>query len=208
MAHKTPLTAIVDWPTAPLTNSLVLNALSTLRSTARIVQQSPLSSPNLSENILQWSTYDSLDHTLTLTNALSVLSSSYTFRKCLIRKHFLARTIRSYVAKYPSSSLASAVPRSWEIDITFADELDEMWMDDLYDLGQFLDADEAQWCILKPGMADRGMGIRLFRSREALQRIYEEFEDEQTDDEADSTAVATSQLRHFVIQVNLCGIIS
>jgi len=107
------------------------------------------------------------------------------------------------VAKHPSSSLASAVPRSWEIEITFADELDEMWVDELYDLGQLLDADQGQWYILKPGMADRGMGIRLFKSREALERIYEEFEDEPVDDQANSTAVFTSQLRHFVIQVNL-----
>jgi len=153
-----------------------------------------------SQSILQWSTYDSLDHSLTLTHPHSVLSSSYTFRKCLIRKHFLASSVRAYVAKHPSSSLASAVPRSWEIEITFADELDEMWVDELYDLGQLLDADQGQWYILKPGMADRGMGIRLFKSREALERIYEEFEDEPVDDQANSTAVFTSQLRHFVIQ--------
>jgi hypothetical protein len=148
-----------------------------------------------------------MDHSLTFENTQSVLSSSYTFRKCLIRKHFLARTVRSYVTKHPYSSLSKAVPRSWEIEITFADELDEMWTDELYDLGQSLDLNDNRWYILKPGMADRGMGIRLFGSKEALQRIYEEFEEEPSDDEdeAETTAVVTSQLRHFVIQVNPCN---
>ena len=55
------------------------------------------------------------------------------------------------------------------------------------------------------GMADRGMGIRLFNSKEALQRVFEEFEsglEGDLDDDPTSTAVVTSQLRHFVIQVS------
>jgi len=59
------------------------------------------------------------------------------------------------------------------------------------------------------GMADRGMGIRLFNSKESLQYIFEEFDHEHSDDEGDSddlnhgaTSVVTSQLRHFVIQVD------
>lgn len=58
-------------------------------------------------------------------------------------------------------------------------------------------------------MADRGMGIRLFSSKDGLQHIFEEFED--SEDEADdaivtdsnTTSVITSQLRHFVVQVEL-----
>lgn len=57
------------------------------------------------------------------------------------------------------------------------------------------------------GMADRGMGIRLFQSKEDLQQIFESFEeysDGSDDDErhdGSATDVVTSQLRHFVIQV-------
>lgn len=58
-------------------------------------------------------------------------------------------------------------------------------------------------------MADRGMGIRLFTSKDGLQHIFEEFEgDSDSEDETDGTveidsktAVITSQLRHFVVQV-------
>lgn len=58
-------------------------------------------------------------------------------------------------------------------------------------------------------MADRGMGIRLFTSKDELQHIFEEFEgDSDSEDETDgtveidsNTAVITSQLRHFVVQV-------
>jgi tubulin--tyrosine ligase len=56
-------------------------------------------------------------------------------------------------------------------------------------------------------MADRGMGIRLFNNKEALQQIFENFENAESDDSDDhhhgGTAVVTSQLRHFVIQVDL-----
>jgi hypothetical protein len=53
-------------------------------------------------------------------------------------------------------------------------------------------------------MADRGMGIRLFNTREALRQIFEEFELSDSDDgeyPSSKTAVVASQLRHFVIQV-------
>lgn len=73
--------------------------------------------------------------------------------------------------------------------------------------------------VLKPlsqsifsGMADRGAGIRIFHSKEGLQEIFEEFEeesdkenegDEDTEGASATSAVVTSQLRHFVIQVSL-----
>lgn len=53
-------------------------------------------------------------------------------------------------------------------------------------------------------MADRGIGIRLFNTKETLQQIFEEFENADDDDDR-GTAVVTSQLRHFVIQVDLLG---
>jgi len=81
-------------------------------------------------------------------------------------------------------------------------------------------------------MADRGMGIRLFNSKESLRRTLEEFDDESesatgggkseegNDDNDDGhgaaattaagdASIAISQLRHFVIQASrilLCRI--
>jgi hypothetical protein len=201
------VTAFVDWPSAPLTKSLVERALNSLPRSIIIQSLLPEDfTPNPSAKLLiQWAAYDSIDHELTRARS-TVLSSSYTFRKALIRKHFLSRTIRSYVTKHPGSPLMRAVPRTWEIELSFADELDEMWTDELFDLAEFLEEpsdSKPRWLILKPGMADRGMGIRLFDSREGLQSIFEEFEErEDAEDENEGdTAVITSQLRHFVVQV-------
>ena len=67
------------------------------------------------------------------------------------------------------------------------------------------------WFILKPSMADRGQGIRLFSTMRELEEIFEEFEaqedeEENTDKEdverqsSKDTGVIANQLRHFVIQ--------
>lgn len=202
--------ALVDWPSAPLTKSLVIKSLEAL-------QNSPSIFPKLSddiatkESILQWSTYDSVDHELTYSNPSRVLSCTYVIRKALIRKHFLSRCVQNYITKHPESSLRSSIPRTWDIEISHADELDEQFGDELWDLAQELDKNSAeQWWILKPGMADRGMGIRLFHMRDELVHIFEEFEEASDDDELaaevedqNDTGVIISQLRHFVIQVSL-----
>lgn len=63
-------------------------------------------------------------------------------------------------------------------------------------------------------MVDRGMGIRLFNSKTALQEILQEFELSDSEAEGSShsgdeldvmsrTAVVISQLRQFVVQVGL-----
>lgn len=167
-------------------------------------------------NVLQWSTYDEMDHELTLDHPRSskVLTSAYTIRKALIRKHFLSRSAYRHCVKNPGSPLKSGVPRTWELELQFADELDEMWADELWDLGEELERG-GKWMILKPGMADRGMGIRLFHTKEQLESIFEEFEDEDEDEKSEelmqdhdeaATGVATSQLRHFVIQVCISGL--
>ncbi|ETS59912.1 hypothetical protein PaG_05884 [Moesziomyces aphidis] len=162
--------------------------------------------------------------------------SSYVIRKALIRKHYLASALNTYAVKLPPGDEArrfrSCTPKTWHLDIQFADELDELLMDDLYDLAELLEQNEraleeardsdVKWFILKPGMADRGNGIRIFSTLDQLQSIFEEFEPE-SDDEGDEdddvdddgeagssasghayagkdTSVMASQLRHFVIQ--------
>ena len=202
------VTAFVDWPSAPLTKSLVERALQSLPHPIKVeyVLSKVFTSNSPAKKLIQWATYDSIDHELTARARDTVLSSSYTFRKALIRKHFLSRTIHSYVTKNPGSPLARAVPRTWEIELTFGDELDEMWTDELFDLAKLLEEpgdSDPRWYILKPGMADRGMGIRLFHSKHGLQSIFEEFEENEDaqDEEDGDTAVVVSQLRHFVVQV-------
>lgn len=164
--------------------------------------------------------------------------SSYVIRKALIRKHYLASALNAYAVKLPPGSAAdrfrTCTPKTWHLEIQFADELDELLMDDLYDLAELMDTNQAardesrevdvRWFILKPGMADRGNGIRIFSTLDQLQAIFEEFEPESDDDETGDeddqisagatdrleqdqagytgkdTSVMASQLRHFVIQ--------
>ena len=206
-----PVDAVVSWPSAPLTDSLVRNGLKTL---GKLYDTAPVSESAVlkdKRNILQWSTYDSIDHDLTYSQPAStkVLSSPYVIRKALIRKHYLSRCIHNYRIKHPKTPLDYSVPKTWEIELSYADELEEMWSDELWDLGEELDQSESgKWWILKPGMADRGMGIRLFHTKEELVDIFESFEGD-SDEEAEEangsrdTAVVTSQLRHFVIQVSV-----
>ncbi|KAJ3718805.1 tubulin-tyrosine ligase family-domain-containing protein, partial [Lentinula raphanica] len=194
------LGVICIWPSAPFTHSLVHKALESLETPVNILASASDASPNSPALLLQWSSYDEIQHELSINQ--SILQSSYIIRKCLIRKHFLSRSIFSYLTKHPNSVLKLAWPRTYEMEISFADELDELFADELWELGEELGTSE-RWWILKPGMADRGNGIRLFNDRQTLEHIFDEFEEkeEETEDEQESnTAVITSQLRHFVIQ--------
>ncbi|KAJ3719732.1 tubulin-tyrosine ligase [Lentinula raphanica] len=194
------LGVICIWPSAPFTHSLVHKALESLETPVNILASASDASSNSPALLLQWSSYDEIQHELSINQ--SILQSSYIIRKCLIRKHFLSRSIFSYLTKHPKSVLELAWPRTYEMEISFADELDELFADELWELGEELGTSE-RWWILKPGMADRGNGIRLFNDRQTLEHILDEFEEkeEETEDEQESnTAVITSQLRHFVIQ--------
>lgn len=196
-------TAFVYWPSAPLTDTLIRYALSLLEPSPKIVQNLIECSDEL---CLQWSTYDEQDHHKTLTHPSSVMASSYTIRKALIRKNFLHRCIHTYVTKNPESILVRHIPRTWDLELSYADELDELWTDELWDLGQEMEMCPQKWWILKPAMADRGMGIRMFNNKDTLQAIFENFEDndEQVENESQlgDTRIVTSQLRHFVVQVS------
>lgn len=134
----------------------------------------------------------------------SSISSSYMIRKALIRKHYLANAIHAFHVKHPD--FVPKVPKTWMLDIQFADELDEMLADDLYDLRDELERNETtnekSWFILKPGMADQAHGIRLFSSVSELVRIFEEMEEPGDEEEADAHSEhgMASQLRFFVIQ--------
>ena len=107
-------------------------------------------------------------------NPSKYLISSYIYRKALIRKHQLHKTLEEYIvkAKYRKQStvLEDAVPRGWVVDLQFADELDELLLDELGELRQEMDREEGErgWWILKPGFADRAQGIRLFSTEEQL----------------------------------------
>lgn len=143
--------AFVSWPSAPLTKSLVERSLSETNPDIQIV--SDIHEWDISpqkHRLLQFSTYDQIDHERTLIHPSQCFASSYIIRKALIRKHYLSRTIKLYVTKHPDSLLTKAAPQTFEMELSFADELDELLADDLWELNNSFENGSKQWWILKP----------------------------------------------------------
>lgn len=177
--------------------------------------------------LVQITPYETLDFELASSNPESYFINSYMIRKALIRKHFLTSTIDHWVAKNPTSVLRQHVKRSEAFEVDYAEFLDDALIE-AFDLRESLDRNEAlnevpnsepgerEWWILKPGMSDRGQGIRLFSTMEELQDIFDKWEEERpdSDDEDDGEEedsgrqdaraggdyITTSHLRHFVAQ--------
>ncbi|CAK9441129.1 uncharacterized protein LODBEIA_P49980 [Lodderomyces beijingensis] len=151
--------------------------------------------------------------------------SSYIYRKALIRKHYLANTVRHYITKKPQSVLARAVPENYQLELDYAEFLD----DALDEVPELRDAVEPgrDWWIVKPAMADGGQGIGIVKTLDQLQSYFDSFgnddddeeheegkgkEEELDDDDDDSLEcdevkgdnrnreLILSQLRHFIIQ--------
>jgi hypothetical protein len=195
--------------------------------------------PSPSSRLLQWVQYESIDFDHLMAHSSTSLANAYVIRKALIRKHYLSTTIANWITKYPDSCLKKHVKPSVEFEVDYAEFLDdalvEAWeLKESWARNEKLDgsgdgdgdAEEAkkkkEWWILKPGMSERGQGIRLFSSEEELTSIFEEW-DPESDDEADEedarsdagistleqrktteedegNGIITSQLRHFIAQ--------
>jgi tubulin--tyrosine ligase len=194
------LSVFVNFP-SPYTHSLILSALTSVLPSLSLSFESPDES-NVPD--LQWADYDLLCLDTIQSNPSTQLISSYVYRKTLIRKHMLHAAIQEYLAKQRhrgtlDNVLETAIPRGWAIDIQFADELDELMVDELYDLRENLQENESmeepsdrkcvvhrsaytsallrvqlislyhvRWFVLKPGMSDKGQGIRMFSTEDEL----------------------------------------
>ncbi|EXF75007.1 5'/3'-nucleotidase SurE [Colletotrichum fioriniae PJ7] len=185
--------------------------------------------PSPDTKILHIAPYESLDFDHVAAHPTTSLVNSYVIRKALIRKHYLSSTVDHWIAKHPSSSLKTHVKRGEHFEVDYAEFLDDALVE-AFDLRESMDRNEGieeesgkEWWILKPGMSDRGQGIRLFSSMEELQGIFDDWEEERPDsddededeDEGNTTTTAgggereggsggdyitTSHLRHFVAQ--------
>lgn len=227
-----PIYAIVDYSddrqyVEPLINKVLQNQIPGVRI---IKDHQELPSPTTA--LLTWSSYESLDFENLLSNPTTSLFNAYIIRKALIRKHYLLNTVQSYITKHPQSCLVKSVPISVAFEVDYAEFLDESLVEE-YELLESMQKNEEkekkdrEYWILKPGMSDRGMGIRIFSTMEELQDIFEEFEEEEEEEEQEedddedtskssetnktknehnennlnsSTNIVTSQLRHFVAQ--------
>ncbi|KAI4656005.1 hypothetical protein J4E93_000721 [Alternaria ventricosa] len=190
--------------------------------------------PSPSSPLLQWVQYESIDFDHLMENSSTSLSNAYIIRKALIRKHYLSTTIANWITKYPDSVLKKHVKPSVEFEVDYAEFLDdalvEAWeLKESWARNEGLDGDgeakKREWWILKPGMSERGQGIRLFSSEEELTEIFEEWDPESDDEDEEEedvrsdagggvtgkaegereekeegNGIITSQLRHFIAQ--------
>lgn len=153
--------------------------------------------------VFHYGDYEDLDHERLMKDK-KYIANSYIYRKSLIRKHYLSNTIAVYQAKHPESILKTAFPESFQFELTYAEFLDDV-LDEAYELRCELMENEKSMdktFILKPSMTDKGQGIRLFKTIEQLQEIFNSFDEDETDDEGDESkeGMIISQLRHFVVQ--------
>jgi tubulin--tyrosine ligase len=172
--------------------------------------------PSPSSRLLQWVQYESIDFDHLMDHSSTSTANAYIIRKALIRKHYLSTTIANWITKYPNSLLKKHVRPSVEFEVDYAEFLDdalvEAWdLQESWARNEEKEEKDREWWILKPGMSDRGQGIRLFSSEEELTGIFEEWdppsdnEDEDQDARSDTDkpqddGIMTSQLRHFIAQ--------
>ncbi|KOS39029.1 hypothetical protein ACN38_g10154 [Penicillium nordicum] len=177
--------------------------------------------PDSSAPLFQYREYERLDFEHIMSRSLTSLSSAYIIRKALIRKHYLSNTVANWISKHPDSILRRHFKPAFDFELDYAEFLDDALLE-AYELNDSLAKNEErpdsekEWWILKPGMSDRGQGIRIFNSEDQLREIFEEWEEDSDDEsgseanadddtEADGSAaldtgIVTSQLRHFLAQ--------
>lgn len=116
---------------------------------------------------------------------------SYIYRKAITRKNYLGSTILQYRVKRPQSILHKAWPDSFNLDVDFPEFLDDA-LDECWDLRQELEQNNKTW-ILKPALGERAHGIKLFRTQDDLQQIF----DEQGSNEDEENG---GEMRQYVVQ--------
>lgn len=217
--------AIVDYED-PYVQPVILAALQSLIPPHRLRLLPPSSSPTKvpqGAKLLQIRAYESIDFDHAMAHPASSMVNSYVIRKALIRKHFLSSTVDHWVAKHPESVLKDHVKRGEAFEVDYAEFLDDALVE-AFDLRASLEKNEelsaqaaagsasgSEWWILKPSMSDRGQGIRLFSTMEELQGIFDGWEadapdsdaeqdDDDNDDGKEKDYITTSDLRYFVAQ--------
>jgi tubulin---tyrosine ligase len=219
----TPIHALINYED-PYVQPLILSALKKrLPTSSYKLVKSLQDLPASSTPCLQFVQYESIDWDHLMSHSSTSLANAYIIRKALIRKHYLSTTIANWITKYPDSVLKSGAKPSVEFEVDYAEFLDdalvEAWeLKESWARNEAFGEDEKEkreWWILKPGMSDRGQGIRLFSSEEELTAIFEEWDPESDDEEEEEdvrsdagknedkdegNGIITSQLRHFVAQ--------
>ncbi|OJD40625.1 tubulin-tyrosine ligase [Diplodia corticola] len=135
--------------------------------------------------MIQFRAYEALDFEKAVEMP-NILINAYVIRKALIRKHYLSTTVSHWIVKHPESKLKDHVKPSVEFELDYAEFLDdalvEAWeLQEAFQKNVEKDPKDREWWILKPGMSDRGQGIKIFSTEHELQDIFEAWEAERPD---------------------------
>ncbi|CAO3661084.1 unnamed protein product [Rhizopus stolonifer] len=125
----------------------------------------------------------------------SSLANAYCIRKGLIRKAQLAYNITKYVSKNPSSILKKAIPETWLFELDHVDYFEES-MNEVFEVERDLQLGHS--FIIKPSLANKAAGIKVFNTLDQLRDIFEQDESDSDSDDDDEEDV--SQVREWVIQ--------
>lgn len=215
--NRPTIYSIVDCDDAyvqDLVEQALKSRLGTAVRTQRISDVAEL--PDSSAPLFQYREYERLDFEHLMCQPSTSLANAYIIRKALIRKHYLSNTVANWISKHPDSILRQHYKPAFDFELDYAEFLDDALLE-AYELNDSLAKNEErpdsekEWWILKPGMSDRGQGIRLFNSESQLREIFEEWEEDSDDSGSETSAqpdessahdagVVTSQLRHFMAQ--------
>lgn len=150
---------------------------------------------------LQWLEYE-LINWQHLAMHKDTLANAYCIRKGLIRKSQMAYNMTKYLSKNPNSILKKAIPETWLFELDHVDYFEEA-MNDVFEVER--DLQDGHMFIIKPSMANKAAGIKVFNSLDELRAMFEvedsDSEDEDEDDENyDSDQEDLTQVREWVIQ--------
>ena len=152
---------------------------------AKFAPQSYLVEPRLpSESlvpILQFRDYEAIDFVASFKTPSKHLVNAYIIRKALIRKHYLNNTISTWLAKHKHCNLRYHYSLGVDFELDYAEFLDDALVEafelrESFERNREKQLEAREWWILKPGMSDRGQGIRIFSTEEELRAIFEQWE--------------------------------
>lgn len=151
---------------------------------------------------LQWLEYELINWQHLAKHDTDSLANAYCIRKGLIRKSQFAYNMAKYLSKNPDSVLKKAIPETWQFELDHVDYFDEA-MNEVFEVERDLQEEGGNHMfIIKPSMANKAAGIKVFNNLDSLRAIFEE---EESDSDADSEdydedAEDLSQVREWVIQ--------
>ncbi|CEP07351.1 hypothetical protein [Parasitella parasitica] len=182
----------------PYTHQAVVKALENSKKLKWIIDQGIDEShaeADLADVQLQWLEYE-LINWQHLAMDKNTLANAYCIRKGLIRKSQMAYNMTKYLSKNPTSILKKAIPETWLFELYDVDYFEEA-MNEVYEVER--DLQKGHMFIIKPSMANKAAGIKVFDSLDDLRAMFEvEDSDSENDDGSDQEDL--TQVREWVIQ--------